>query len=39
VQSILVKLGVHSKLEAVAFAYQHGMVATGGPDIWNRHSA
>jgi DNA-binding NarL/FixJ family response regulator len=39
VQSILVKLGVHSKLEAVAFAYQNGMVATGGPDIWNRHSA
>jgi hypothetical protein len=26
-------------LEAVAFAYQHGMVATGGPDIWTRHSA
>jgi DNA-binding NarL/FixJ family response regulator len=39
VQSILVKLGVHSKLEAVAFAYQHGMVATGGPSVWNRHSA
>ena len=39
IQSILVKLGVHSKLEAVAFAYQHGMVATSGPDIWNRHSA
>jgi two-component system, NarL family, nitrate/nitrite response regulator NarL len=39
VQSILVKLGVHSKLEAVAFAYQHAMAATGGPDVWTRHSA
>ena len=26
VQSILVKLGVHSKLEAVAFAFEHGLV-------------
>jgi DNA-binding NarL/FixJ family response regulator len=39
VQSILVKLGVHSKLEAVAFAYQHAMAATGVPDIPDRHSA
>jgi two-component system nitrate/nitrite response regulator NarL len=31
VQSILVKLGVHSKLEAVAFAYQHDMVTTASP--------
>jgi DNA-binding NarL/FixJ family response regulator len=27
VQNILVKLGVHSKLEAVAFAFQHGLVS------------
>jgi DNA-binding NarL/FixJ family response regulator len=27
VQNILVKLGVHSKLEAVAFAFAHGLVA------------
>jgi DNA-binding CsgD family transcriptional regulator len=26
VQNILVKLGVHSKLEAVAFAFEHGLV-------------
>jgi len=39
VQTILVKLGVHSKLEAVAFAYQHGMVATGDPEVWTHHSA
>jgi NarL family two-component system response regulator LiaR len=39
VQTILVKLGVHSKLEAVAFAYQHGMVATGDPGVWTHHSA
>src|SRR6266545_2398130 len=25
VQNILVKLGVHSKLEAVAFAFEHGL--------------
>jgi DNA-binding NarL/FixJ family response regulator len=38
VQNLLVKLGVHSKLEAVAFAYQHGM--TGGGDATrSRHSA
>ena len=27
VQNVLVKLGVHSKLEAVAFAFEHGLVA------------
>jgi DNA-binding NarL/FixJ family response regulator len=27
VQNVLTKLGVHSQLEAVAFAFQHGMVA------------
>jgi DNA-binding NarL/FixJ family response regulator len=26
VQNVLVKLGVHSKLEAAAFAFQHGLV-------------
>lgn len=30
VQNVLVKLGVHSKLEAVAFAFQHGMVMSNG---------
>jgi DNA-binding NarL/FixJ family response regulator len=39
VQSILVKLGVHSKLEAVAFAYQHRLVPIGDRDVWDRHSA
>ena len=39
VQSILVKLGVHSKLEAVAFAYQHSLVPIGDRDVWDRHSA
>jgi DNA-binding NarL/FixJ family response regulator len=29
VQNILVKLGVHSKLEAASFAMRHGLV---GPD-------
>jgi DNA-binding CsgD family transcriptional regulator len=30
VQNILVKLGVHSKLEAVAFAFEHGLVPPEG---------
>jgi RNA polymerase sigma factor (sigma-70 family) len=30
VQSILVKLGVHSKLEAVSFALEHGWTSGGG---------
>jgi DNA-binding NarL/FixJ family response regulator len=38
VQNLLVKLGVHSKLEAVAFAFQHGMTA-GGDVVRSRHSA
>jgi DNA-binding NarL/FixJ family response regulator len=38
VQNLLVKLGVHSKLEAVAFAFQHGMTA-GGDAGRSRHSA
>ena len=31
VQNVLVKLGVHSKLEAVAFALEHQVVAAGAP--------
>jgi DNA-binding NarL/FixJ family response regulator len=30
VQNVLVKLGVHSKLEAAAFAVRHGVVQPGG---------
>ncbi len=29
VQSLLSKLGVHSRLEAVAFAVQHGLLEPG----------
>jgi len=29
VQNVLVKLGVHSKLEAVAFALEHQVVTAG----------
>jgi two-component system, NarL family, response regulator LiaR len=39
VQSILVKLGVHSKLEAVAFAHQYRLVPIGDRDRGDRHSA
>jgi NarL family two-component system response regulator LiaR len=39
VQSILVKLGVHSKLEAVAFAHQHRLVPIGDRNRGDRHSA
>jgi DNA-binding NarL/FixJ family response regulator len=38
VQNVLVKLGVHGKLEAVVFAFEHGIVPTGGV-TWGRHSA
>jgi len=38
VQNVLVKLGVHGKLEAVAFAFEHGIVTTGGGTTWGRHS-
>ena len=35
VQNVLVKLGVHSKLEAVAFALEHQVVAAGaGATAW-----
>ncbi len=37
VQNVLVKLGVHSKLEAVAFALEHQVVPLGGlVSIWDR---
>jgi DNA-binding NarL/FixJ family response regulator len=39
VQNVLTKLGVHSMLEAVAFAFQHGMVAFNEGAPANRHSA
>ena len=42
VQSLLVKLGVHSKLEAVAFAVEHGVVAAArgpGPTTAPRDSS
>jgi DNA-binding NarL/FixJ family response regulator len=39
VQNVLTKLGVHSKLEAVAFAFQHGMMARNEGAPANRHSA
>jgi DNA-binding NarL/FixJ family response regulator len=38
-QNLLLKLGVHSQLEAVAFAVEHGIVETRGTPIWERHSA
>jgi two-component system nitrate/nitrite response regulator NarL len=38
VQSLLVKLGVHSKLEAVAFAVEHGLVAAGS-GAWDHDGA
>jgi DNA-binding NarL/FixJ family response regulator len=38
VQNLLVKLGVHSKLEAVAFAVEHGVVAAGS-GAWDRDGA
>ena len=39
IQNLLLKLGVHSRLEAVAFALEHGVVAAGGSRAWERHSA
>jgi DNA-binding NarL/FixJ family response regulator len=37
-QNLLLNLGVHSQLEAVAFAVEHGIVETRGTLIWERHS-
>jgi two-component system, NarL family, nitrate/nitrite response regulator NarL len=39
IQNLLVKLGVHPQLEAVAFAFQHGMVTSNGGAPWDRYSA
>jgi DNA-binding NarL/FixJ family response regulator len=39
IQSILVKLGVHSKLEAAIFAVQHRLVALGGGRLLPRPQA
>jgi len=39
VQNVLTKLGVHSKLEAVLFAFQHGMMNPDEHVPWDRHSA
>jgi DNA-binding NarL/FixJ family response regulator len=38
-QNLLVKLGVHSQLEAVAFAVEHGVVEACGTLVWERPSA
>ena len=38
-QNLLIKLGVHSQLEAVAFAVEHGVVAGPGTRAWERRSA
>jgi DNA-binding NarL/FixJ family response regulator len=38
-QSVLIKLGVHSQLEAVALAVEYGVVAPGGAPAWERSSA
>jgi DNA-binding NarL/FixJ family response regulator len=39
-QNLLLKLGVHSQLEAVAFAVEHGIVAVdGAPPAWEARSA
>jgi DNA-binding NarL/FixJ family response regulator len=38
-QNLLVKLGVNSQLEAVAFAVEHGVLAGHGTPAWERHSA
>jgi DNA-binding NarL/FixJ family response regulator len=38
-QSLLLKLGVNSQLEAVAFAVEHGVVAGHSMRVWERHSA
>jgi DNA-binding NarL/FixJ family response regulator len=35
-QSLLVKLGVHSQLEAVALAVEHGVVPMPHPLAWGR---
>lgn len=39
VQHVLVKLGVHSRLEAVAFAVEHGVVTAGSSGAWDHDGA
>jgi len=39
IYSLFVKLGVHSQLEAVAFALEHGVVAGHSMGAWERRSA
>jgi hypothetical protein len=36
---VFVKLGVHSQLEAVRFALEHGVVEAQGVLAWERRSA
>jgi DNA-binding NarL/FixJ family response regulator len=38
-QNLLLKLGVRSQLEAVAFAVEHGVVEARGMLVWERRSA
>jgi hypothetical protein len=38
-QNLLLKLGVHSQLEAVAFAVEHGIVDARGTLAWERRCA
>jgi len=39
IYSLFVKLGVHSQLEAVRFAVEHGVVVGHSMGAWERHSA
>ncbi len=39
IQTILNELGVHSKLQAVVYAYQHNLVDRSVPEIWPGQSA
>jgi DNA-binding NarL/FixJ family response regulator len=39
IQNLLEELDVHCKLEAAAFAWEHGIAAADGEAPWNRHSA
>jgi DNA-binding NarL/FixJ family response regulator len=39
IRNVLIKLGVHSQLEAVAFAVEHRVVEAQGARAWERRSA
>jgi len=39
IYNVFIKLGVHSQLEAVAFAVEHRVVAGHSTRVWERHSA